>query len=50
MEYYMVKYYFVYVIKNCIKIDDVIDIYFVEFFWKEGENYIIELLMFFEEL
>ncbi|EJF4828840.1 TioA protein, partial [Salmonella enterica] len=46
----MVKYHPVHVTKNRIKTDDVTDIYFVEPFWKEGENHIIESLMFFEEL
>ncbi|ENT4732016.1 protein TioA, partial [Salmonella enterica] len=46
----MVKYHPVHVTKNRIKTDDVTDIYFVEPFWKEGENNIIESLMFFEEL
>ncbi|MEA7543860.1 hypothetical protein ONO12_27240, partial [Salmonella enterica subsp. enterica serovar Montevideo] len=40
----------VHVTKNRIKTDDVTDIYFVEPFWKEGENHIIESLTFFEEL
>ncbi|EAM1525067.1 TioA protein, partial [Salmonella enterica] len=42
----MVKYHPVHVTKNRIKTDDVTDIYFVEPFWKEGENHIIESLMF----
>ncbi|EBJ3814573.1 TioA protein, partial [Salmonella enterica] len=46
----MVKYHPVHVTKNRIKTDDVTDIYFVEPFWKEGENHIIESLTFFEEL
>ncbi len=44
----MVKYHPVHVTKNRIKTDDVTDIYFVEPFWKKGENHIIESLMFFK--
>lgn len=46
----MVKYHPVYVTKNHSKTDDVTDIYFVEPLWKDDGNYIVESLMFFEEL